>query len=37
MTVNEEADALRMEPIAQAKLDGIMGDNVARLLGLIEA
>ncbi len=37
MSVNEEADALRMEPIAQDKLDGIMGDNVARVLGLIEA
>jgi len=37
MTVNDEADALRMEPIAQEKLDGIMGDNFARLLGLIEA
>jgi predicted TIM-barrel fold metal-dependent hydrolase len=37
MSVNDEADALRMEPIAQEKLDGIMGDNVARVLGLIEA
>jgi hypothetical protein len=37
MSVNEEADALRMDPIAQEKLDGIMGDNFARLLGLIEA
>ncbi len=37
MTVNEEADVLRMEPIAQQKLDGIMGDNVARVLGLIDA
>ena len=37
LTVNDEADALRMEPIAQEKLDGIMGDNVARLLGLIDA
>jgi len=37
MSVNEEAGALRMEPIAQDKLDGIMGDNVARVLGLIEA
>jgi predicted TIM-barrel fold metal-dependent hydrolase len=36
-SVNDEADALRMEPIAQDKLDGIMGDNVARVLGLIEA
>jgi len=37
MSVNEEADALRMDPIAQDKLDGIMGDNFAKLLGLIEA
>ena len=37
MTVNDEADGLRMEPIAQRKLDGIMGDNFARLLGLIDA
>jgi len=37
MSVNEEAGALRMEPIAQDKLDGIMGDNVARVLGLIDA
>ena len=37
MTVNEEADALRMEPIAQQKLDGIMGDNVGRVLGLVDA
>ena len=37
MSVNEEADALRMEPIAQDKLDGIMGDNVARVLRLIES
>jgi predicted TIM-barrel fold metal-dependent hydrolase len=36
-SVNEEADALRMEPIAQDKLDGIMGDNLARVLGLIQA
>ncbi|MEA2521636.1 MAG: uncharacterized protein QOI81_1282, partial [Actinomycetota bacterium] len=37
MTVNEEAEALRMEPIAAEKLDGIMGDNFAKVLGLIEA
>ena len=37
MTVNEEADASRMEPIAQGKLDGIMGENFARLLGLIQS
>jgi predicted TIM-barrel fold metal-dependent hydrolase len=37
MTVNEEADGLRMAPIADEKLDGIMGDNFARLVGLIDA
>jgi predicted TIM-barrel fold metal-dependent hydrolase len=37
MTVNDEAEGLRMEPIAQQKLDGIMGDNFARLVGLIDA
>ncbi|MEA2557079.1 MAG: uncharacterized protein QOG88_617 [Actinomycetota bacterium] len=37
MTVNEEAGALQMEPIASEKLDGIMGDNFARLLGLVQA
>ena len=36
MTVNQEAEGLRMPPIAQEKLDGVMGDNVARVLGLIE-
>jgi predicted TIM-barrel fold metal-dependent hydrolase len=34
MSVNDEADGLRMEPIPQRKLEGIMGDNFARLLGL---
>jgi predicted TIM-barrel fold metal-dependent hydrolase len=37
MTMNEEADGLRMPPIAQERLDGIMGDNFARLMGLIDA
>jgi len=37
MTVNEEADVVQMAPIAQERLDGIMGDNFARILGLIEA
>ena len=36
LTVNEEADALGLPPIPQHKLDGIMGDNLARVLGLIE-
>lgn len=34
MTVNEEADALGLAPIPDEKLDGIMGDNAARVLGL---
>lgn len=34
MTVNEEADAVAMAPIPQPKLDGIMGDNFAAVLGL---
>jgi predicted TIM-barrel fold metal-dependent hydrolase len=34
MSVNDEADGLRMEPIPRRKLEGIMGDNLARLLGL---
>jgi hypothetical protein len=33
--VNEEADACSMPPIPQGKLDGIMGTNVAKVLGLI--
>ncbi|MEP7060328.1 MAG: amidohydrolase family protein [Actinomycetota bacterium] len=36
MTVNQEAGVLQMPPIPQEKLDGIMGENVARLLGLIQ-
>jgi predicted TIM-barrel fold metal-dependent hydrolase len=35
LSVNEEADACSMPAIPQAKLDGIMGPNVARVLGLI--
>jgi len=34
MTVNEEADQLGLPPIPQTKLDGIMGDNFAAVLGL---
>ena len=34
VTVNEEADACAMPPIPQAKIDGILGDNFGRLLGL---
>jgi predicted TIM-barrel fold metal-dependent hydrolase len=35
LTVNEEAAALGLDPIPQSKLDGIMGDNLGRVLGLI--
>ncbi|MDH3755735.1 MAG: amidohydrolase family protein, partial [Acidimicrobiia bacterium] len=34
LSVNEEAEALDLPPIAQEKLDGIMGGNFARLVGL---
>jgi predicted TIM-barrel fold metal-dependent hydrolase len=37
MTVNEEAESLRMPRIPQAKIEGIAGDHVARVLGMIEA
>ena len=36
MSVNEEADALGLDPIPQQKLDGIMGDNIARVLSLLQ-
>jgi len=35
-TVNEEADACAMPMISQGKLDGVLGDNFAHLLGLID-
>jgi len=35
LSVNEEADACSMPPIPQGKLDGIMGTNLAKVLGLI--
>jgi predicted TIM-barrel fold metal-dependent hydrolase len=35
LSVNDEAEACSMPPIAQDKLDGIMGMNVARVLGLV--
>jgi predicted TIM-barrel fold metal-dependent hydrolase len=35
LTVNEEADLLNMEPIPQSKLDGIMGDNAAKVLRMV--
>ena len=34
LTVNQEADRLGLPPIPQTKLDGIMGDNFAALLGI---
>jgi hypothetical protein len=34
MTVNEEAAALGLPPIPEHKLRGIMGDNVAAVLGI---
>jgi predicted TIM-barrel fold metal-dependent hydrolase len=34
LTVNEEAAAVSLPPIPAEKLDGILGDNFARLLGL---
>ncbi len=34
VTVNEEAAASAMPPIPQGKIDGILGDNFGRLLGL---
>jgi predicted TIM-barrel fold metal-dependent hydrolase len=36
MTVNDEAESLDLSPIPQEKLDGIMGDNIARVLGIAE-
>lgn len=35
-TVNEEALLVHLPEIPQEKLDGIMGDNVARMLGLLD-
>jgi hypothetical protein len=35
-TVNEEAAACALPPIPQAKIDGILGDHVARVLGILE-
>lgn len=36
LTVNEEAEQLGLPPIPQSKLDGVMGDNLAGVLGLVE-
>jgi len=35
LAVNSHADRVGCDPIPQAKLDGILGDNYARMLGLI--
>jgi predicted TIM-barrel fold metal-dependent hydrolase len=35
LSANEEADALGLPPIPQEKLEGIMGDNFARAVGLL--
>ena len=35
LSVNEHAARVGAEPIPQAKLDGILGDNYARMLGLL--
>jgi len=34
--VNEEADACALPPIPQDKIDGILGDNFGRLIGLLD-
>jgi predicted TIM-barrel fold metal-dependent hydrolase len=36
-TVNEEADACASPPIPQGKIDGILGEHFARVLGILEA
>jgi predicted TIM-barrel fold metal-dependent hydrolase len=35
MSVNDHAERVGADPIPQSKLDGILGDNFARMLGLI--
>ena len=35
LSVNAHAERVGAEPIPQAKLDGILGDNYARMLGLL--
>jgi hypothetical protein len=35
-SVNEEAAPAGMPPIPQEKIDGILGDHYARVLGLID-
>jgi predicted TIM-barrel fold metal-dependent hydrolase len=36
LSVNEESERLGLPPIPPEKLEGIMGDNVARVLGIAE-
>jgi predicted TIM-barrel fold metal-dependent hydrolase len=36
LSVNEHAERVGTEPIPQAELDGILGDNYARMVGLIK-
>lgn len=33
LSVNEQAERLGTAPVPQAKLDGLMGDNFARMMG----
>jgi predicted TIM-barrel fold metal-dependent hydrolase len=33
-SVNQEASAIGLDPIPQRKIDGLLGDNFARFLGL---
>jgi|SRR5690242_9174106 hypothetical protein len=35
LSVNSHAERVGAEPVPQAKLDGILGDNYARMLGLL--
>jgi hypothetical protein len=37
LSVNEEAERFGLDPIPPEKLDGIMGTNFARVLGLLNA
>ncbi len=37
LDVNSHAGRVGCDPIPQAKLDGILGDNYARMLGLLPA
>jgi predicted TIM-barrel fold metal-dependent hydrolase len=37
LSINDEADVVDLPKIADGKLAGIMGDNFARLIGLLDA